>query len=238
MDVLKEALATTLLDGSYRVDVLDSGDYPTAGGLDISAYGVFIGGDRGCLATLSPHTVPTRAYAYVAMSNASTRFTQITESYATVADARNVMRENRAQAETCRTFKMIETDELVTYEHTVTQSRDGEASMLVHHFIGRGQTQIYTFHMFEGRVGGEMMHLVWTTGTAGTDPSVEAFAHFQKIVGAYRHTSPRQEGAIPRTEDVGFHVGETKSSPDASAAPRCPSPVREGHREGQQPALV
>lgn len=103
--VLKEALATTILSGSYTLDAEDSGDYPTAGGLDISSYGLFLGGDRGCLATLSPHTAQASAYAYVAMSNSSTRFTQVTESYATVADARKVMRENRAQGETCRTSR-------------------------------------------------------------------------------------------------------------------------------------
>lgn len=202
MAVLKEALATTILSGSYTLDAEDSGDYPTAGGLDISSYGLFLGGDRGCLATLSPHTAQASAYAYVAMSNSSTRFTQVTESYATVADARKVMRENRAQGETCRTFKMIEKDELVTYEHTVSQAKEGGVSIVLHHFIGRGETQLYTFHMFEGRVGREMMHLTWSTKAAGTDPSAEAFAHFRKVVETYRHTNPRPDAGASSIADA------------------------------------
>lgn len=196
-DVLETALVTKVVGKAYTLDAEDAGDYWMPGGLDITFYGEFVSGDRGCQGLLQPHSAEAEAFAYVAMSNKSTEFSEVVESYTTVAEAKRVMAENVSQAKSCRTFKMKdEGGELVRYKHTVTAAKEGDIDMFLHHFNGRGEEYEYEFHMFEGRVGGEMMHMTWSS-FAKTDPSSAAWTHFQKVINAYRQEHPRPgDGAV------------------------------------------
>ena len=195
--VLEKALVTEVLGKSYSVDQTDSGDYPTTGGLNISSLGEYVSGDRGCLGLFNAHTPSPEAFAYVAMSNKTAWFEEVAESYPTVAEARKVMAENIAQAKTCRTFKMRSTEgEVVTYKHTVTAAKNTgvDADLFLHHINGRTQAYTYEFHLFEGRVGGELVNIIWASSSLRADPSSAAFTQFQKVINAYRKDHPRQGG--------------------------------------------
>jgi hypothetical protein len=191
---LETALVTKVVRKSYSIDGQDSGDYAMPGGLDITPFGEYVSGNRGCQSLLSSHTVDAASFAYVSMSNKTTSFTEVTESYSTVAEARRVMAQNFVEAKECRTFKMHDntTGETVTYKHTVTAAKHGDVDLFLHHFNGGSKKWIYEFHMFEGRVDGEMMHMLWSSSAVRTDPSSAAFTQFQKVVNAYRKDHPRQ----------------------------------------------
>ncbi|HET8765914.1 MAG TPA: hypothetical protein VFM86_01175 [Pedococcus sp.] len=192
-DVLKNALLTEVMRKSYTVDTEDSGDFGMPGGLDISYYGTWVSGDRACKPLFEPHPVDPSAFAFVGMHNTSVEFAEATESYATVADAKRVMAQNFAQAKGCHTFRMKDAahGEVVRYTHSVTATRHGTIDLFLHHFNGSTAEWIYDFHMFEGRVDGEMVHIIWGSSGGKTDPSVPAFRQFQKVVGAYRAGHPR-----------------------------------------------
>jgi hypothetical protein len=192
--VLETALVTKVVRKSYSIDGQDSGDYPMPGGLDITFYGEYVSGNPGCQSLLSPHTVDAASFAYVSMSNKATEFTEVTESYPTVPEAQRVMAQNFVEAKECHTFKMHDTNtgETVTYKHTVTATKHGDVDLFLHHFTGSTKKWVYEFHMFEGRLGGEMMHMLWSSFATRTDPSSAAFTQFQKVVNACRKDHPRQ----------------------------------------------
>lgn len=195
-EVLETTLFSKVAGKTYMLDAEDSGDYWSPAGLEISFFGEYVSGDRGCIGLFTPHDVDAAAFAYVSMSNKATAFEELVESYATVADAQKVMAENLAQAKTCRTFKMKDSGrgEVVTLKHTMTGVARGNVHKLVHHFNGSTKDWIYEFHMLESRVEGEMMHLLWASN-ARTDPSSAAFAQFQKVINAYRAEHPRNGSA-------------------------------------------
>jgi hypothetical protein len=199
--VLETSLVTKILAKSYTVDNSDAGDYPSAGGLNISSLGEYVSGDRGCLTMFNAHSPIPEAFAYVAMSNRSAWLEEVAESYPTVTKAREVMAENLSQARTCHTLKIrVAEGEVVSYKHTVTGTKDAarDLDLLLHHFNGQTKAYVYEFHLFEGRVGGELMNILWASTNLRADPSSAAFTQFQKVVNAYRKDHPRQ-GSGPST---------------------------------------
>lgn len=193
--VLETALVTKALGKYYTVEYSDSGEYPTTGGLTISSMGEYVSGDRACATMFNAHTSSPESFAYVSMTNKSAWFEEVAESYPTVADARDVMAENAAQAKACRTFKMRSTDgDVVTFRHTVTAAKHGDVDMFLHHFNGQTKQYLYEFHLFEGRVQGELMNILWASTNFRADPSSTAFTQFQKVVNQYRKDHPRGSG--------------------------------------------
>lgn len=214
--VLETSLATKILAKSYSVDTTDSGDYPTTGGLDLSAFGEYVSGDPGCRAVFDPHSVSPEAFAFVAMSNKSAWFEEVAESYRTVADAQKVMAENAAEARTCHAFKMRDagSGEVVPYRHTATAAKNGDVDLFMHHFNGQTKKYVYEVHLFEGRVGGELMNIKWGSISFRADPSSAAFTQFQKVINAYRKDHTRQGSG------VGNGVPTVAAPPSETALPR------------------
>ncbi|TQM57788.1 hypothetical protein [Humibacillus xanthopallidus] len=215
--VLETSLATKVLAKSYSADFSDSGDYSTTGGLDISLVGEYVSGDRSCITMFNAHTPSPEAFADVSMSNKSAWFEEVAESYPTVAEARDVMAENAAQAKTCHTFTMRSTDgEVVTFRHTVTAAKHGDVDLFLHHFNGETTKYLYEFHLFEGRVEGELMNILWASTNFRADPSKAAWTQFQKVVNQYRKDHPRRSGG---SDDSG-----SGASP-VTAVPTSPTPL-------------
>jgi hypothetical protein len=220
--VLETSLATKVLGRYYTVEYSDSGEYPTTGGLNISSMGEYVSGDRACRTMFDAHTSSPESFAYVSMTNKSAWFEEVAESYPTVADARKVMAENTAQAKACRTFKMRTTEnEVATFKHTVTAAKHGDVDMFLHHFNAETKRYLYEFHLFEGRVGGELMNIMWASTNFRADPSSTAFTQFQKVVNQYRKDHPR-----------GGNGSDTESGSGASPVTALPTTgaVRPNHR--------
>lgn len=223
--VLASSLATKILSTSYKVDATDTGDYSSASGLDISGFGEYLSGDRGCLSLMKPHTVNPEAFAYVAMSNKTGGLDEVAESYANISDAREVMAENAAQAKTCRTFKMrdIGTGEVVTYRHSATAVKfpdtETETEIFLHNFDGDTAAYQYQMHLFEGRLGGEVMNFMWASQNFRADPSSAAWTHFKTVINDYRKNHPRGDGG------GGSSVAPVTSAPAGvtSLVPHAPS---------------
>lgn len=221
--VLERSLATKVLAKAYTVEQSDSGDYPTTGGLTISSMGEYVSGDRGCLGLFNAHSPSPEAFAYVSMSNKTSWFEEVAESYPSVAAARYVMAENVSQARTCRSLKMrVSEGEVVTYRHTVTarKNADLDVDLFLHHFNGRTTQYTYEFHLFEGRVDGELMNILWGSTTLRSDPSSAAFTQFQKVVNAYRKAHPRPDTAATGGVSPVVAVPERAGSPSSSLTHR------------------
>lgn len=228
--VLATSLATKILGTSYKVDATDTGDYSSASGLDISGFGEYMSGDRGCLSLMNPHTVNPESFAYVGMSNKTGGLDEVAESYANISQAREVMTENAAQAKTCRTFKMRDsgTGEVVTYRHSATamKSPDTETEIFLHNFNGGTAKYQYQMHLFEGRLGGEVMNIMWASQNFVADPSPAAWTHFETVINDYRKDHPRGDGGGGGGSVAPVTSAATGSTTSAQRAPSNHRPAR------------
>jgi hypothetical protein len=193
---LKKALATRALGKGITVLGEDAGLGERGGGLSFAGWGELIGGDAGCAGLFRDHQQTPVSYATVQLERRdlmNTRdlfFMELTESYATEAEARQIMTANEEAAGDCVSFKLRFTDDGSTADFVLIWTKRTIEGADYFGTTATGESSKgapLRFESEEVRLGSEMMHLIVATSDEG--PVRIAERQFISVVNAYRRAN-------------------------------------------------